>query len=84
MLFRSSKLMLHRGGHLATRDQVAAIAAPPSTETWHPVSHIRVLTKIEELLGSAGYVITRQQLALSHHGNRFFGVLDLESNVSVR
>ena len=76
-----STLMLHRGGHVATRDQVAAIAAPPATETWHPVTHIRVLTKIEELLGDAGYIITRHQLALSHHGNRFFGVLDLESRI---
>lgn len=76
-----STLVLHRGGQIATRDQVAAITAPLATDTWHPVSHIRVLSKIEELLGSAGYVITRQQFALSHHGNRFFAVLDLKSDI---
>jgi hypothetical protein len=58
-------LMLHAGGVLATRDQIAAVPVPASTKSWHPRSHISVLTKVEELLDTAGYNITRQQLALS-------------------
>ncbi len=76
-----SKLMLHRGGKVATRDEVFGIQAPPATDTWHPVSHGIVLAKVEETLGAAGYIIVRQQLGLSHGGDRFFGVLDLESAI---
>jgi hypothetical protein len=77
-----STLMLHAGGRKATRDEVLAIEAPPPTASWFPVSHGTVLSKIEELLDTAGYEITREQLGLSHRGNRVFGVLDLESRIS--
>lgn len=78
----SGKLMVHCGGQLATREDVAIIEAPPATQTWFPKSHIAVLTKVEDLLLAAGYTINNEQLALSHHGNRFFGVLDLESRIT--
>lgn len=71
----NSKLMLHAGGKKATRDDVFAIEAPPPTQTWHPQPHRNVLCKVEEVLQAAGYAVTRQELALSHHGNRFFGVV---------
>ncbi len=77
-----SKLMLHTGGQTASRGEVFAIEPPPATSTWFPVSHGTVLCKIEELLDAAGYNVTRQQLGLSHGGNRLFGVLDLESRIA--
>jgi Domain of unknown function (DUF932) len=77
----SGVLCLHTGGHVATRDQVFAVEAPEPTKSWFPVSHREVLSKVEELLKAAGYTILREQLGLSHSGNRFFGVIDLESHI---
>lgn len=76
-----TQLVLHRGGQVVTREQVFHVQAPPATDTWHPVAHGTVLAKVEQVLDAAGYNITRQQLALSHGGDRFFGVLDLESAI---
>ena len=78
----SSKLVVHRGGQVATRDQVAAVVVPPATDSWHPVAHMRVLSSVEELLAAAGYTILREQLALAREGARFFATLDLESSIS--
>ena len=77
-----TQLILHRGGQLATREQVFGVTAPPATDTWHPVAHGTVLAKVEQVLDAAGYAVTRQQLALSHGGDRFFAVIDLESRVA--
>ncbi len=77
----NSKLVLHRGGRAATRGEVFAVEAPPETHSWKPVAHGTVLAKVDETLQAAGYSIVRQQLGLSHGGDRFFGVLDLESSI---
>ncbi len=75
-------LMLHAGGKVATREQVFTVQAPSPTETWFPVAHGTVLAKVEELLDKSGFHIVREQLALARDGNRFFGVLDLESKIA--
>lgn len=75
-------LILHRGGAIATREQVAEVEAPSATDTWHPVPHIQVLEKVETLLYDAGYSINREQLSLAGNGAKFFGVIDLESRIS--
>jgi len=74
-------MILHAGGKIVTRDQVAAVQVPEGTKTWHPRSHISILSKIEELLDLAGYDIASQQLALSHNGNRFFAFIDLKCEI---
>lgn len=76
-----SQLMLHTGGHAATREQVLTVLAPEPTDTWFPVPHGHVLTTVERLLDAAGYNIMREQLALARNGDRFFAVLDLESSI---
>ena len=77
-----AQLCLHRGGRVAARAEVFAVAAPAATDTWHPVPHGRVLSAVEDLLSAASYRVTREQLALSHGGDRFFAVLDLESRIA--
>jgi Domain of unknown function (DUF932) len=75
-------LMLHQGGVLATRDQVAEVVVPQPTATWHPVGHLQVLEAVEQQLDRAGYGIAREQLGLARDGARFFAVLDLESKLA--
>ena len=41
-----SKLMLHCGGQVATREQVAEVVTPEATDTWQPVPHIRLVNEI--------------------------------------
>lgn len=77
----SGTLCLHTGGVVATRSDVFSVPIPPPTTTWFPVSHGTVLSKVEELLDAAGFNILREQLALARSGDRFFGVIDLESRV---
>ena len=71
-------LTLHRGSKRCDLAAVEAVAAPPSTETWYPLSHGTVLHSTLELLQGAGYRVTQQALSLSSTKVQFFGVLDLD------
>lgn len=73
----STSLCLHRGGRVVEVDELNSIAAPPPEGRWFPLSHGKVLTKVQETLTDAGYAIERQQLGLSADNARFFGVMDL-------
>jgi hypothetical protein len=76
-----SVLNLHSGGHVVTRQQLAAYEAPPPTETWKPHSHIGTLQLVEKTLAEAGYRIAEQRLAVHMDGKRFFSVMDLETPI---
>jgi hypothetical protein len=69
-------------GNEVTRDQLALIETPPPTSTWHPVKHVEVYDAVRETLKGAGYEIAKARLALSHHGDRFFGTLDLATQIT--
>jgi hypothetical protein len=74
--------MLHCGARLVERDELARVKAPPPEGRWYPLSHASVLSRVRETLGEAGYVVRRERLALSRGDARFFGTLDLESNLA--
>lgn len=78
----TSTLMLHKGARLVERDELVACTTPPATQTWHPIPHGQVLSKAEETLTNAGFIITRSQYGLSADNDRFFGTLDLRSDLS--
>src|SRR4051812_19222449 len=75
----ANDLVLHRGAHEVSREELKAIEAPPATGTWFPVRHEEVLSTTVATLETAGFQVARMQLALSRAGGRFFGTLDLES-----
>ncbi|MBX9584729.1 MAG: DUF945 domain-containing protein [Gemmataceae bacterium] len=75
-------LILHRGARPVSLDELAAVKAPPPGGRWFPLSHTAVLSRVKETLGEAGLVVRREQLALSKEDNRFFGVLDLQSELA--
>jgi len=77
-----SNLVLHRGGHLVTREELNAVEVPPPTDTWFPISHTDVLDSVVGKLGDIGFQVQRQQLALSNGGARFFGTLDLVAPIA--
>lgn len=78
----STSLVLHKGARPASLEEVAAIAAPPSQGRWFPLSHGLVLQRVVSTLAEAGFLVRRQQLALSRGDARFFGVLDLSSTLA--
>jgi len=77
-----SSLILHCGGEPVTRDDLSTIVAPEPTRTWHPVPHSLLLETVEQSFGRAGFEIAKQQYGVSHEGNRFFGVMDLVSEIT--
>lgn len=75
-------LIAHCGAELISREQLIDLPCPPETETWKPVPHIRALALICENLDNAGFTITKESLAVTRHGQRFFGTLDLRSELA--
>src|SRR6266852_3838381 len=73
----SSALMLHAGASVVTLEQLREYRAPPPEGRWYPIAHATVLDTVTETLGSAGYQVQNQKLALNREGSRFFGTLDL-------
>ena len=75
-------LFNHRGAMEIERTELATIEAPEPTDTWFPLRHSTVLETVEETLGSSGFAIAKAQLSVSHEDKRFFGVLDIRSEIA--
>jgi hypothetical protein len=80
-----STLILHAEGkargRLVQYDELAAVRVPEATRTWFPLAHTAVLDAVQETLTGAGYLVQKRQLALSRDNARFFGTLDLATEV---
>jgi hypothetical protein len=76
-----SQLVLHRGARIVEQPELEFVDAPPPTDTWFPLKHGIVLNRVSTTLTEAGYEISKQSLALSADNARFFGTLDLKSDI---
>jgi hypothetical protein len=76
---RRPKLLLHCGGHLATRDEVETTLTPSPTDTWQPIPHIELIERVEEALELNKLEIGKVAHALSHGGARYFGLMEIRS-----
>lgn len=65
-----------------TYGELEQIPAPEPTARWHPVPHGRILGTVLENLDLLGFSVTSMDLAVSHQGQRFFGTIDLGSDLS--
>ena len=75
-------LISHCGATPVTREDLEIITAPPPTETWYPVRHQEVLCCVEETLDSSGFQIEKSRLSVSNQQQRFFGVLDIRTELA--
>ena len=75
-------LMNHCGARVVDRDALQHIETPEATNTWYPIRHQEVLECVEETLDSSGFAIRKSQLSVSNFDQRFFGVLDIESELA--
>ncbi len=72
-----TNLMLHCGAHKTDRDNVIAAATPEPTDTWHPIPHDRLISRVETSLVEKNLRIVNAAHALSHEGQRYFGLLEV-------
>ncbi len=77
------ELILHAGGRQVLEPELIDLRhqLPEATRTYHPVAHIDVLDATRNALQADGFKIARERFALAKNDNRFFGVLDLESEI---
>ncbi len=79
-LVRHSNLLLHHGDHAVTRSELAQTPTPRPTKSWQPIPHLRLLQVVEKALLERGFVVIEQAHGLSHEGQRFFGLLQVQNN----
>lgn len=70
-------LLLHCGAARADIETVQAVPVPPATQTWHPIPHHRLLDGVKDQMVRSGLVITDEAHALSHQGQRYFGLIQV-------
>jgi hypothetical protein len=71
------KLILHAGGRLCDRNQLASCITPTGTHSHRPIPHMDLVELTADRLDQIGLKIVSQQHALSHHDNRYFGMFGL-------
>jgi len=67
--------MLHCGAHNVTRKQVVEVKTPAATESWFPIAHETLISRVEQALVSLNMRVVEQAHALTKEGNRYFGLL---------
>jgi hypothetical protein len=70
-------LIVHKGGHLVTRDDLALIEVPEVTESYMPVPHNHLADTLSTIGQDIlkGFTLSKEQYALAREGNQMFGVL---------
>ena len=76
---KSCNLILHCGAEAVERDALKAVRTPVATETWQPVPHLRLVEQVERALAASQLTIVNQSHALSHGGDRYFGLLQVQN-----
>ena len=70
-------LVLHCGGHEVERNVLEGVVLPPETATYFPVGHAQLLDMVEDAVTEIGFRFGVQAHALSHEGQRYFGLIHL-------
>lgn len=73
----TSRLCLHAGAALVSREAVDAVITPQATKTWSPVAHGDVIDSVENAIAGTGLAIIDRAFALTHNGDRLFSLLTL-------
>lgn len=77
-----SNFVNHCGAELVTKGDLELIPAPKATDTWYPIRHYDVLDCVEQTLAASGFEIKSCFFSVSKQNKRFFGVLDLKSELA--
>jgi len=74
---RNLNLILHCGGSVATRNQLAEIKTPSPEGRWHPIPHTELITQVESRLSEHGMRIVNESFGLANDGARMFGLMQV-------
>ena len=69
-------------GKFVSRDEVAIIDTPSSTNTWRPVPHIDVIEAVTEVVKAHDWDITGEKFGLAREGQKMFGVMEIARSSS--
>lgn len=72
-------LILHCGAAAVERSALREVHTPMFTPTWTPIPHLRLVEQVERALTAARLTIVEQAHALSHGGDRYFGLIQVQN-----
>lgn len=77
-----SNLLTDSGARRVSETEVYSVNEPEFTKTWHPVSHSKVLTVLENAVKATDITVRDKQYSLNQDGLNMFGVwnLDIQQN----
>jgi hypothetical protein len=70
-------LIVHKGGHLVTRDDLSMIPLPEATESYMPVPHNHLADSLSAIGQNIlrGFTLHKEQYAIAREGSQLFGVI---------
>ena len=74
--------LIMQEGKFVSRDEVARIDTPVSTETWRPVPHIDVIEAVTEVVRAHDWSIEGEKFGLAREGQKMFGVMEISRSSS--
>ena len=78
---RHANLLLHCGAHAVDRAIIGATPTPEPTVTWTPLPHMALVQEVEQVLQSNGLSVVNEAHSLSHDGQRYFGLMEIQNSV---
>ncbi len=77
-------LLVHKGGRIVTRDDLALVPVPEATDSYVPVPHNHLADTLS-IIGRdilKGFTLSTEQYALAREGQQMFGVLAFRTDHS--
>ena len=75
-------MLVMEEGKYVSRDEVARIDTPGSTDTWCPVPHIDVIKAVTEVVRAHSWDIADERFGLASEGQKMFGVMEISRSSS--
>ncbi len=74
--------LIMQEGKFVSRDEVARVDTPCSTDTWRPVPHIDVIEAVTEVVRAHDWDIEGEKFGLAREGQKMFGVMEISRSSS--
>ena len=74
--------LIMQEGKFVSREEVARIDTPSSTNTWRPVPHIDVIEAVTEVISAHRWNIESERFGLASEGQKMFGVMEIARSSS--
>ena len=75
-------MLIMEKGKYVSREEVACIDTPNSTDTWRPVPHIDVIEAVTEVVRAHHWDIESERFGLASEGQKMFGVMEIARSSS--